>query len=31
VIYGLGFCDQQRFEKLSQLAGRIDPELGQLA
>jgi hypothetical protein len=31
VIYGLGFCDQQRFQKLSQLAGRIDPELGQLA
>jgi len=31
VIYGLGSCDEQRFRTLSQLAGRIDPELGQLA
>lgn len=31
VIYGLGSCDRQRFQTLSRLAGRIDPELGQLA
>lgn len=31
VIYGLGFCDHQRLQTLSRLAGRIDPELGQLA
>jgi hypothetical protein len=31
VIYGLGTCDQPRFERLIDLAGRIDPELNQLA
>lgn len=30
-IYGLGAVDRHRFQTLSQLAGRIDPELGSLA
>jgi len=30
VIYGLGECDQPRFDGLIALAGRIDPELRQL-
>jgi len=31
VIYGLGTCDRSRFDGLIALAGRIDPELTQLA
>ena len=31
VIYGLGTCDRPRFDGLIALAGRIDPELRQLA
>lgn len=31
VIYGLGTCDRSRFDGLIDLAGRIDPELTQLA
>jgi hypothetical protein len=31
VIYGLGTCDRSRFDGLIALAGRIDPELSQLA
>ena len=31
VIYGIGECDRSRFEGLIDLAGRIDPELNQLA
>ena len=31
VIYGLGACDRSRFEGLIDLAGRVDPELTQLA
>jgi hypothetical protein len=31
VIYGLGECDQSRFDGLLALAGRIDPEFAHLA
>jgi hypothetical protein len=31
VIYGLGSCDQRRFQTLIELAGRIEPELGRAA
>ncbi|HZS60936.1 MAG TPA: DUF4129 domain-containing protein [Gemmatimonadaceae bacterium] len=31
VIYALGECDRSRFDSLIALAGRIDPELTQLA
>lgn len=31
VVYGLGECDEARFNGLIDLAGRIDPELTQLA